>query len=155
MGRKIFKTRFDGIEAGFGSQHGKPGGPDVGWNQKISRIGLQEQFQQVPGIESQNGPAIGYNIAYLPQFFTESFRRFQVRCENKIMIFPGPPFFFINIADLGAQYKTDRPPTWFRHMAITTVGQIFPEPEKAGLGRYQFFADFGKPSGMGEISGAD
>ncbi len=67
MGQSVFKTLFQGIEAAFAPQNGEPGGPDVGRDHQGAGIDGQDQFQEVFGIQPQNGAAIRGHVAQAGQ----------------------------------------------------------------------------------------
>ena len=60
---QVAETFLHRIEAGFGAEHRKPGGPDVGGDEVAPGVVFEDNLQQVPAVQAQDGAAIGPDVA--------------------------------------------------------------------------------------------
>ena len=69
MGCQVVETLLYGFKARFGPEKGKPGCPDVGGDEEGPVAHAKDHFEQIPGIEAQDRPAVGSNIPHPLQAF--------------------------------------------------------------------------------------
>ena len=115
---------------------------------------VEGDFQQVAGVESQNGSAVGGDIAYLGQSALNLFRRFKIGGKDQVVHFTQPPVFFIDIADLGRQHKTRLTRWCGKRQAVGLRPELFFKAEQTFFGRLQLFFQFLQPARMGEVAAA-
>jgi len=60
---------------------------------------LEDDFQQIPGIQTKDGSPIGTDIPDFFHLLVEFLRGLKIRQENQIVVFSNLSVFFINIAD--------------------------------------------------------
>ena len=71
VGQACLKALLQGIEAAAAPQYRKPGGPDMGRDHQGLGVGLQHQLQHLPGIQAQDGAAVGGDVAQAAQALRE------------------------------------------------------------------------------------
>ena len=152
---EVLKAFLDGVEAGFRSEKGKPRGPDMSRYEHCVFAGLQRDFQEVMGIQSQDGPPVRGDVPYPAKPFLKTLHRRHVGHEDEVMHLPGFSILLVDAADLSCENKacgagaTGR--DLFFHPLLKLRGQL-----KETLFRlHQLFSKFGSPGRMGEIPRAD
>ena len=60
---QVFKAFFYSVKAGIGAEKGKVRRPDMSRDKHRLRAALQRDFQQVTGVQPQDGPAVGMQVA--------------------------------------------------------------------------------------------
>ena len=125
-------------------------GPDMGGNVNGLRAAFQHNFQQIPAVQPQDGPAVAVQIADGLQPVGKPLRRVQPRQNDHMMHLPGFPVPFINGADFACNHEARLPrvpggagQAVFFFELINTVPILFKH-------FFQFFA----PLGVGKIPGA-
>ena len=104
---KIAKAFFDRIKTRLGSKQGKPRRPDMSRHQEPFRCLFQQDFQQIPGIEPEDGTAVGGNVADGGQGRIHLLSRSKIRDIQQIMHLADLAAALIDRADLGTEHKTD------------------------------------------------
>ena len=77
----------------------------MGWDKEPSRCFLQDYFQEIPRIKSEDWPAIRCKITDSGQGFIDTFRRGKIRDKDQVMHFPDLAMTFINGTYLSTQDK--------------------------------------------------
>jgi hypothetical protein len=77
----------------------------MGGDQHRPVIRLQQQFQKVPGIQPQDGPAVGPDIPDLFQPGLKGCGGLEIREQYHMVDLPGPSLPAINGTDFPGKYK--------------------------------------------------
>ena len=104
-------------------------------------IGFQDHFQDMFGIQTKDGAAVGGDIAQGPQASGEFFSGLQGGQEHQGMHLPGQTVFFVDAADFAGDDKAgsaaDRPDGGGRSAgaaAVPASGRTCPVPRAAAVG---------------------
>ena len=103
---QILITLLQAIKAAFGAQDGKPGSPDMGRDDQGVGIGFQDHFEDMFGIQTEDGAAVGSHISQGPQASGELFGGFKGGQEHQGMHLPGQAVFFVDAADFAGDDET-------------------------------------------------
>ena len=139
------------VKARLVPQGREPGGPDMGGDEDIVFVGLQDDLQQVPGIQPQDGAAVRGDIAELSQPVLDLLHRLEVRGQDHMVNLAGLVALLVDGADLRGEHKTNVPvggPVVTRPRVETPLGL---EAEQTRFGRLDFFPKLLGPAGMREI----
>ena len=145
----------DRVEAGLGAEHGEPWRPDVRGDQEAAGTGRQGDLQQVPGIEAEDGPPVGGQVADLGQRLRDAVGGFEARRVQEMVHLTGPLIAAVDRGDLDREEETDRAGAGGRRIAQQPPLEVRADAEQAGLGRDQGVFQLRGPRGMGEVAGAE
>src|SRR3989339_904908 len=108
----------------------------MGRHQKTVSCLFEEDLQQVAGIQTQDGPAVRFDVADRGQFGVETFNRLKIRGKEQIVDLADLAVALVDVADLGGKYEAD----WNRRRRNSRQGRgdmfVF-ELKQAGFGRNQ------------------
>ena len=155
MFREVAVAVFQTVKAGFGAKQRKPRRPDVCGNHDPVGRAFQQDFQQVAGIQPQNGPTVRGQIADLRQPQGEAFCVLQAGHKDQVVDFAHLAQAFVDGTDFGLeQEKRPLPRAHILRQALQRLGRA-PQPVQAAFRvRLQLFRQFGPPLGVGKIAGA-
>src|ERR1700722_19058815 len=105
MIREILVTLGYGVEPGLGPKDGEPRCPDVSWDEEASLACVQGNFEQVPGVQTEDWPPVGSQVPDLRQCRGDRTRRLERRCIQKVMNLPGRIIALIDGGDLGGEQE--------------------------------------------------
>ncbi len=146
----------DRVEPGVRAEHGEPRRPHVRGDQEAAGTAGQRDLQQVAGVQAQDRPAVGGQVADLGQRRGDPVRGLEARRVEQMVHLPGALVPPVDGRDFDREHEPDRarrrPPGLSRHQPLLQLG---PDPEQAGLGRDQRFAQLRRPGRMGEVAGAE
>ena len=152
MGRQVPEAVLDPVEAGIGPEQRKVGRPDMGGDEHRPGADIQGDFQQIPGVQPQDGPAVGMKVAHLLQPQGQGLRLLKAGEKNQAVHLAHPTVPFINRADFPRDHKADRDlPA--RRQAVQAAA-VLPQAIEALLGGDQLLCQLLPPAGVGEIAGA-
>ena len=60
---QVLKTFLDGVKAGKGAEQREMRRPDMSGDEHRFGAGVQGDFQQIPAVQTQNGTAVGVDVA--------------------------------------------------------------------------------------------
>ena len=123
----------------------------MGGDEDVVFVGLQDDLQQVPGIQPQDGAAVGGDVAELSQLVLDLLYGLEVRGQDHMVNLAGLVALLVDGADLRGEHETNVPvggPVVTRPRVETPLGL---EAEQPRLGRLDFFPKLLSPAGMGEI----
>ena len=126
---QIAETLLDGVEPGLGAEQGKPRGPDVGRNEEPLRRLVEQNFEQVAGIQPEDGPAVRGDVAERGELGVETAHRIEIRQVEQVVDLAHPAAALVDGADLGREDKTDvrgagRRPDALGHQARPVDGLV-------------------------------
>ena len=155
---QIAETLLDGVEPGLGAEQGKPRGPDVGRNEEPLRRLVEQNFEQVAGIQPEDGPAVRGDVAERGELGVDPARTVEVGQVEQVVDLAHPAAALVDGADLGREDKTDvrgagRRPDALGHQARPVDGLVRSQAEEAGLGRFEVFVQVGEPARVGAVAG--
>ncbi len=143
------------VEAGMGAEHGKPGRPDVGGHVLARGRDILDDLHQVFGIEAQDGPAVGGDVADGGQLAADLIGALQIRRENERVHFAGGAVLFIDGADLRRQAETQGYVPGAKPLGYGRQGRFrITQSEKTPPVRDQLLPEHCPPLGMGKIARA-
>ena len=142
------------VESSPGSQGREPGRPDVGGDEAGHRVGLEGDLQQVPGVQSQDGPSVRLDIADGAQAGLQGFGGFESGRQDDVVHLPHAAEPLVDVRNLDRQHETNRRPAGGRHLAVHRPLDLGLQPEQALFGRLQFLLQLIHPARMNEIPGA-
>jgi hypothetical protein len=143
------------VEAGLRAQDSEPGRPDVRRHEKAARIGRQRDVQQVAGVQAENRPAVGGEIADLGQRGGNPVRGVEARRVNKVMDLPGALTATVDRGYFDGKHEADGAGAGSRGIAEEPFLELRPDPEQSGLRRDEVLLQLRGPRGMREVSGAE
>jgi hypothetical protein len=116
---------------------------------------LVEQKIDALMARTRRRPPVRSDVADALESPVQAMGGFEVRHENEVVVLTGAAVFLIDIADFGREHEAYGPATGGRGRRLGCTGGIRAEPEKPGLGRFQFGLDFRQPGRVAEVSGPD
>ena len=146
MGRQVGKAPLDGVKAREGPEHGEVGGPDVGGDKLSLRAGLQGQLQQVPAVQTQNGPPVGVDVADGFQPGGQLVRRLQIGQEDQVVDLSGLSVPLIDGADLPGDHEP-----WGLSAHTAGQAQVLPQGIDPLPRRDQLLLQLGAPDRVGKV----
>ena len=150
---QIPEAFLHGVEARFGPEYREPRCPDMRGNE----MGLQDHFQEISGIEPQNGPTVGFDIADLGEPGVEFFHGIQIGHVHEIVHLPDLVTPLVDGTDLGTEQKPGPTrqfhPLHAGNLAAQPLGIL--EAKQPALVGLELVFEHGHPPGMGEIPGPD
>ena len=155
---QVSEALLDGVETRFGAEQGKPGGPDVGRDEKpLGRL-VEQDLEQVAAVEPEDGPAVRGDVAERGEFGVETAHRIEIRQVEQVVDLAHPAAALVDGADLGGEDKTDVRGTGRRsntlgHQARPVDPLVRSQAEEAGLGRFEVLVQMGEPARVGAIAG--
>ena len=147
--RQVAEAFLHGVKAGEGAEQGEVGRPDVGGNEFRAGAGLQRQLQQVPAVQSQDGPAVGADVADGLQPGRELVRRLQRGQEDQVVDLSSLAVALVDAADLPGDDEPGRPSG-----GTVRQAQVLPQGVEPLSGRHQLLPQLRPPGGVGEVPGA-
>ena len=127
----------------------------MGRDDQRGRIDLQDQLQDVFGVQPQNGAAVGGDVAQPTQALGKLLAGRQRGQQHQGMDFAGLTVFLVDAADLAGNDEADGGLVPMSHRFL---GGGLPIRRLQGVEtrfrRLQADADFGQPAGMGAIAAA-
>ncbi len=154
MGGKVAEAFLDGVKTGFGAEQGKPWGPDVGRHEKAVRHFFKLDLQQVAGIETEDGAAVGLDVADGGEPAVDPLRAREIRGKEDVVDLAHPIMPLVDGADFRGEEKADRDRLG-GDAGQGRGGFLVTKPEQAGFRRDKLLLDLGEPAGMGKVAGAD
>ncbi len=155
VGGARLEALLQGIEAALAAQNGKPGGPDVGRNHQGPGIDLQDQFQHEPGVQAQDGAAVGSHVAQAAQALGELLGRGQIGEHQEQVDLAHLAGLFINGAHFAGDHEAHRGHRFpWRSREVQGHGQTRFEGVHPRRRRLEFGGQVRQPLGMGAIAGA-
>ena len=147
-----------GVEAGLGAQRGEPRGPHMGRHQVRSGSRLQRHLQQVPGVQPQDRPPVGVQVADLGKAGNQPVRRVEVRGVDQVMDLPGLVALLVDGRDLHRQHEPDRIEAagagrW--KLPLHGPFEVGAQTEEPGFRGNELLLQLGAPGRMGEVARAD
>ena len=143
------------VEARLRAEDREPRRPDVRGHQEAARVSRQRDVQQVAGIQAEDRPAVGGQVADLGQRRGDPVGGLEARRVKEVMHLPGALVAPVDSGDLDREHEPDGACAAGRGIAADLVFQLRPDPEQAGLGRDQGFPKFRRPRRVGEVAGAE
>ena len=154
VGAEISVAFLDGVKAGAGAEQGEPRGPDVGRNQESFRRFFQQDFEQVTGVETQDGAAVGLDVADPGQDAVDPFRRGEIRHIEQVVNLAHRAVSFVNGADLGGEQEAAGQGSR-GYLRQGRGDHLILELVKPRLGRDELLLELAEPAGMGEVAGTE
>ena len=124
-------------------------------NEEAPRPGVQRNFQEVPGVQAEDWPAIGSQVAHLGQCRGDGARRLERGGVEEMVHLPGCAVAFVNGGDLRRQQEPDFRPAAWRQGAPEPGRELRLERQQPRLRGHQQLGKLGRPGGMSEIACAD
>ena len=140
MSRQVPETLLEGIKAGFAAEHGKPGCPHVGRDEEGVLGGVEGDFEQIPGVETEDRSAVRGDVADPAQPCVEPFHRPHVGHENQVVSLPCLPELLVYTADLTGKQEPGRPRARRGKQGVDGGTQVLFEGEETLLGVDEVFA---------------
>ena len=153
--RQVPVAQVDRVKARFRAQRRVPRRPDVGWNQIGVGAGLQRDLQQVAGIQAQDRPPVGSQVADLPEAAADPFGGLEVRRVYQVVDPAGCSILLVDGRNFGRQHEAHGAAAGPRQPAGNGPLQIRTQAVQAGFGGNQVVLELGKPGRMREVAGAD
>ena len=75
-------------------------------------------LDEIPAVQTQNGPPIRFQIADITQPGIQPLHRFEAGHQHHVVHLAGLVVLFVNHADLCGQHKTDRTPASLRQVFV-------------------------------------
>ena len=116
---------------------------------------LQRNLQEVAGIQAQNRPPVRVQIADLAETMIERLNGRKIGRIDEMMNFAGRLVLLINRRYFNGQHEARGTMTGARQSFGDAPFQVRPQAEQAGLCGDQLVFEFGQPSRMREVTGAD
>ena len=145
----------DGVEPGLRAERGEPRRPDVGRHEIRTGVRLQRDLQQMPGVQTEDGPAVGPDVADGRQLVGDAAGRLEVRRVEQVMNFAGLVALFVDGRDFHRQQEARRPLTRGRQHGRDFLFQVGAQAEEARLRGHQLLPQFGGPRRMREVARSD
>ncbi|WP_197535610.1 hypothetical protein [Pararhodospirillum photometricum] len=155
MTRQIAIAGLKRVKARLGTQGGKPGGPDMGGDQQAVVVCGQGDLEQVAGVEPQDGPAIGGDVAHPAQGPRQAVGGVQVGQQDQVMDLPGFAVFLVDGRYFRREQEEDGPAAGRRQGLPQWRFEIGPQAIKAIADCHQLVADLAKPARMHTVPGPD
>ena len=156
--REVPVALVDGVEAGLRTERREPRGPDMGGDEIRAGPGLQRNFEQMPGIETEDRPSVRVQIADSGQTVDHPIRGFEVRGVDQVVDLPGLVELLVDGRDLDRQHEPDRgaPAPARRGQALLDVPlQVRTQAEQPRLRRHELVLQLRPPGRVREVAGAD
>ena len=125
----------------------------MGRDQKSVMAGFQNQLQKIPGVQAQNGPAVGSDVAQALQFVGKGVGRREIREKHQIVVFAGLVVFFVDVADFRFQDEPGVSGAGRRNLLFQGRLDVRFEAEQPGFRLPELFLHLLPPHRMGEIAG--
>ena len=108
MGCQVGETLLYGFEARFGSKKGKPGCPDVSRDEKGPLAHAEDHLEQIPGIQAQDGSAVGSDIPHPLETLVQPEGGSKVGEQDQIVNFSSLSTSFVDTADFAGEQEACR-----------------------------------------------
>ena len=119
------------------------------------RTGFERDLQEIAGIETEDGAAVGGDIADAREARRHAVDGIEVGRIDQVMDFAGAVALLVDGGDFHLEHEPHRRAARrrqrLRHRLLDVVAQAI----EAGLGRNQLLLELGAPGGMGEVAGGD
>lgn len=143
----------DGVEPGLGAQHREPRRPDVGRHQVTA--GFEGDLQQVAGVEPEDGPPVGGEVADPPEAAGELLRGGEVRQVAQMVDLAGVLAVLVDGGDLAGEHEPHVAAAVRGHRRGDLPVQLGTQPQQPWFGGFEDFAQVREPGGVGEVAGPD
>ena len=104
MGRQVFEAFVQTVEAGLGAEEREPRGPDVGGNH-VGAGNVQHHGEQVLHVQTEDGSAVGFQVAHGFQFFAEPVGGFEVRHVDEAVYLAHRAVLLVDRTDFRFQHE--------------------------------------------------
>jgi len=113
---------------------------------------FERDFEQVAGVQSEDGSAVGAQVADTAERLVNPLGLFQIRRVDEVVDFPDAVALLVDRGDFHLQHEAhgrrDGHPGQTARLPVQFVAQS----EQARLGRHELFADFGHPGRVREVA---
>ena len=119
------------------------------------RTGLERDLQQVAGIEPEDRPSIGRDIADAGEPRRDAIDRLEIGRVDEVMDFAGAVGLLVDGRDLDLEHEAHRRAAGGRQRLRDRLLDLVAQPVEAGLRRHELLLELGAPGRMGEVAGRD
>jgi hypothetical protein len=145
----------DRVEARLRAQCREPRRPDVRRHQIGVRACLERDLKQIVGVESQDRPAVGGDIADAGKSGGDAIDGGKIGRVDQVMDFAGAVGLLVDRRDLDREQEPDGRAARGRELGGDRFFDIAVETKQAGLRGNEFLLELGNPRGMREVAGRD
>ena len=155
MAGEVGVAVVDRVESRLRAERGEPWRPHMGGDEVAAQPALERGLQQIAGVEPQDRPAVGGEIADLGQAAGDLADRVEVGCVEEVVHLPRAVGALVDRGDLGREQEPDGRPAGQRQAAQHPLLDLVAQPVETWLGRHELAAQLVGPGRVGEVAGPD
>ena len=146
---------LDGIEAGLRAERGEPRRPDMRRDEIGVRTGRERDLQQIARVEPENRPPVGGDIADAGKPIGNAVGDSEIGRIDQVVDFARLIGLLVDRGDFDREHEAHRRLAARRQRSRDRLLDLATQAEQSRLRRNELVFQFGAPSRMGEIAGAD
>src|SRR5262245_29743572 len=119
------------------------------------RPGFQHDLEEIAGIETEDRPAVGGDVADSSEPRRHAIDSLEIRRIDQMMDFAGAVALLVDGGNLDLEHEPHRSAARGRQGLSRRLGDVVAQAKEAAFGGNELLLELGAPGGMGEIPGTD